>query len=107
MKKNQNKRIEKKKKKNLVMLALFFSLILFLTLYLWIFNYTNILIGSIDKLKREEAYLIAQNKKSRIEKYKLSRADRIKEKAFNEINMVSPKPETLSVIIDHNILEMN
>jgi len=68
--------------------------------YVWIFNYTNQLFANIDILKREEANLITQNRIISVELDGLSRADRITQIASSEMNMWSPQPETLSIIID-------
>jgi cell division protein FtsL len=95
------KKISKNKKKNMIMSALFLALVGFMVFYIWIFNYTNILYGEIDKLKREEANLMTQNRIVSVELERLSRADRIINIAMSEMNMYTPAPETLVVIINH------
>ncbi|MCD6440432.1 MAG: cell division protein FtsL [Candidatus Marinimicrobia bacterium] len=95
------KKISKNKKKNMIMSALFLALVGFMVFYIWIFNYTNILYREIDKLKREEANLITQNRIVSVELERLSRADRIINIAMSEMNMYTPAPETLVVIINH------
>jgi len=72
--------------------------------YVWIYNTTNALYREIDQLKRKEASLIARNQMLVVEIESLSRADRIKNIATTEIEMVTPLPETLAVIIDPKIL---
>lgn len=68
--------------------------------YVWIFNYTNQLCEKIDVLKREEANLITQNRIILVELDGLSRADRIKQIASSEMNMWTPQPETLAIIME-------
>ena len=85
----------------MIMSALFLALVGFMVFYIWIFNYTNILYREIDKLKREEANLITQNRIVSVELERLSRADRIINIAMSEMNMYTPAPETLVVIINH------
>lgn len=85
----------------MIMSALFLALVGFMVFYIWIFNYTNILYGEIDKLKREEANLMTQNRIVSVELERLSRADRIINIAMSEMNMYTPAPETLVVIINH------
>ena len=68
------------------------------------FNTTNALYREIDQLKRKEASLIAQNQMIVVEIERLSRADRIKNIATTEIEMVTPLPETLAVVIDSKVL---
>ncbi len=83
------------------MLALFSFLVGSMVLYVWIFNYTNILYKEVDKLRREEANLVTQNRIASVELERLSRADRIINIAMSEINMCTPAPETLAVVINH------
>jgi len=97
----KRKKISKNKKKNLIMSTLFLFLVGFMIFYVWIFNYTNILYREIDKLRREEASLITQNRIASVELQRLSRADRIINIAMSEMNMCTPAPETLAVIINH------
>jgi len=81
------------------MSSLFFFLIGMMVFYIWIFNYTNQLYKEIETLKREEANLITQNRITSVELDRLARADRIRQIAANEMNMWTPPPETLAVII--------
>jgi len=97
----KRKKISKNKKKNLIMSTLFLLLVGFMIFYVWIFNYTNILYREIDKLRREEANLITQNRITSVELQRLSRADRIINIAMSEMNMYTPAPETLAVILNH------
>ncbi|HCL00727.1 MAG TPA: hypothetical protein DHW42_11565 [Candidatus Marinimicrobia bacterium] len=97
----KRKKISRNKKKNLIMLALFSFLVGSMVLYVWIFNYTNILYKEVDKLRREEANLVTQNRIASVELERLSRADRIINIAMSEINMCTPAPETLAVVINH------
>lgn len=94
------KKISKNRKKNVIMSTLFLLIIGLMVFYVWIFNYTNQLFTKIDVLKREEANLITQNRITSVELDRLSRADRIKQIASSEMNMWSPPPETLAIIID-------
>ena len=94
------KKISKNRKKNVIMSTLFLLIIGLMVFYVWIFNYTNQLFTKMDVLKREEANLITQNRITSVELDRLSRADRIQQIASSEMNMWSPPPETLSVIID-------
>jgi cell division protein FtsL len=72
--------------------------------YLWVYNHTNALFREIDQLKRKEAGLTARNRMLIVEIEGLGRADRIKNIAMNEIEMVTPLPETLAVILDPKVL---
>jgi len=81
------------------MSTMFIFLIGMMVFYVWIFNYTNQLYKEIDALKREEANLITQNRISLVELDRLSRADRIKQIANTQLDMWTPQPETLNVII--------
>lgn len=95
----KKKKISKSRRKNLIMSGLFFFLIGFMVFYVWIFNYTNQLYKEIDVLKREEANLVTQNRLSSAEIDRLARADRIKQIAIQELNMWTPPPETLAVVV--------
>jgi cell division protein FtsL len=96
------RKISKNKKRKLVMFSLFLVLVCFMLFYIWIFNYTNISFKDLEKLKREEANLVTQNRLVAIELDQLSRADRIKQIASSEMDMWTPTPETLAVIITYN-----
>jgi cell division protein FtsL len=93
------KKISKNRKKNFIMGSLFVALIGMMIFYIWIFNNTNQLIREIELLKREEANLVTQNRITSVELDRLSRVDRIKRIATTEMNMWTPPPETLTVVI--------
>ncbi|MBN2602264.1 MAG: cell division protein FtsL [Candidatus Marinimicrobia bacterium] len=95
----KKKKISKNRRKNMIMSSLFISLIGMMVFYVWIFNYTNQLYKEIDVLKREEANLVTQNRITSVELDRLARADRIKQIATDEMNMCTPPPETLAVVI--------
>ncbi|MDO9549020.1 MAG: cell division protein FtsL [Candidatus Marinimicrobia bacterium] len=95
----KKKKISKNRRKNLIMSSLFIFLIGMMVFYVWIFNYTNQLYKKIDVLKREEANLVTQNRITSVELDRLARADRIKQIATDEMNMYTPPPETLAVVI--------
>lgn len=65
------------------------------------------MIGEIDELKIVEAHLETEKRVLRADIDRLSRADRIKQIAFLHLDMVTPQPETLAVIIEHPFLEDN
>jgi len=94
----------RKKKKNLLLIIGFFVLVGSMVFYIWIYNTTNALYREIDQLKRKEASLIARNQMLVVDIEKLSRADRIKNIATTKIEMVTPLPETLAVVIDSKVL---
>ncbi len=89
----------------MVILGLFFCLIVFMVFYIWIYNYTNQLLTSVEDLRHEEVLLVNQNKMLSAEIENLNRADRIKKIAAQELNMVTPAPETLAVIIEQDIIK--
>jgi cell division protein FtsL len=93
------RKISKNKKRKLIMFSLFLVLVCFMLFYIWIFNYTNLLFKDLEKLKREEANLLTQNRLVAIEIDRLARADRIKQIASSEMDMGTPAPESLAVII--------
>jgi len=93
------RKVSKNKKRKLVMFSLFLVLVCFMVFYIWIFNYTNLLFKDLEKLKREEAKLLTQNRLVAIEIDRLARADRIKQIASSEMDMWTPTPESLAVII--------
>jgi len=93
------RKISKNKKRKLIMFALFLVLVCFMLFYIWIFNHTNVLFKDLERLKREEANLLTQNRLVAIEIDRLARADRIKQIASSEMNMWTPTPESLAVII--------
>ncbi len=95
----KKKKISKNRRKNMIMSSLFVFLIGMMIFYVWIFNYTNQLYKEIDVLKREEANLVTQNRITSVELDRLARADRIKQIATDEMNMYTPPPETLAVVI--------
>ncbi|MBU0710685.1 cell division protein FtsL [bacterium] len=95
----KKKKISKNRRKNMIMSSLFLFLIGMMVFYVWIFNYTNQLYKEIDVLKREEANLVTQNRITSVELDRLARADRIKQIATDEMNMYTPTPETLAVVI--------
>ena len=95
----KKKKISKHRQKNIIMSSIFVFLICMMVFYVWIFNYTNQLYREIEVLKREEANLVTQNRITSVELDRLSRADRIKQIATNDMNMWTPPPETLAVII--------
>ncbi|MGC9363402.1 MAG: cell division protein FtsL [Fidelibacterota bacterium] len=95
----KKKKISKSRRKNLIMGGLFLFLIGMMVFYIWIFNHTNQLYTEINMLKREEANLVTQNRLTSVEIDRLARADRIKQIAMRELNMWTPPPETLTVVI--------
>jgi len=95
----KKRKISKNRRKNIIMSSLFIFLIGMMVFYVWIFNYTNQLYTEIDTLKRDEANLVTQNRITSVELDRLARADRIKQIATNEMNMWTPAPETLAVVI--------
>jgi len=95
----KKKKISKNRLKNMIMSFLFIFLIGMMVFYVWIFNYTNQLYKEIDVLKREEANLVTQNRITSVELDRLARADRITQIATDEMNMYTPPPETLAVVI--------
>ena len=99
------RRVPRRKKQNIILIFFFSSAILLMIFYVWIFNHTNMIIGEIDDLKHIEAHLETQNRILRAEIDNLSRVDRIKELAFLQLEMVTPQPETLAVIIEPTLME--
>lgn len=93
-----------KHKKSLLWVSAFVVLVGSMVFYLWLYNHTNALYREIDQLRRKEAGLIARNRIIVVEIEGLSRADRIKNIASTEIEMVTPAPETLAVVINPNVL---
>jgi len=93
-----------KRRKSLLWIAAFFMLVGSMVCYLWIYNRTNALYREIDQFKRKEASLIARNRMLIVEIEGLGRADRIKNIASSEIEMVTPVPETLAVVLDPKYL---
>lgn len=93
------KRISRKRKNALILIGLFLTLIGFMVFYVWIFNHTNMLYKEIETLSRKEAGLATQNRILTVQLEKLSRADRIQKIATTQLNMVTPAPETLAVVI--------
>lgn len=96
-----------KHKKSLLWISAFLLLVGSMVFYLWIYNHTNALYKEIDQLKRKEASLVAQNRMLVVEIEGLCRADRIKNIASTEIEMITPAPETLAVILDPKLLGIN
>lgn len=93
------KRISRKRKNTIILIGLFLTLIGFMIFYVWIFNHTNMLYKEIETLSRQEAGLATQNRILTVQLEKLSRADRIQKIAKTQLNMVTPAPETLAVVI--------
>jgi len=100
MNKIPKRRNLQKRRHNLVLLTIFSLLVGSMLFYLWIYNYTNQLYRNIEQLRRQESNLVARNRMTMIEIEHLNRTDRIKNIAANEIEMVTPVPETLAVVID-------
>ena len=93
-----------KRRRNIIITVLMVVLVGSMFTYLWIRNYTNSLYREIEQLQRKEGLLVASNRTLQIEIEALSRADRIKAIAENEIGMVYPYPETLAVVIEPSTL---
>ncbi len=96
-----------KNRKNLLWISAFVLLVGSMVFYLWIYNHTNALYREIDQLRRKEVGLVARNRILVVEIEGLGRADRIKEIAATAIDMVTPAPETLAVIINPQSLASN
>ena len=79
------------------------SLIIILFLgYLWVHNSVTKTIKDNMSLRQMEEQLDNKNRELRSELSQLSRGDRIKRIAREELDMVTPKPESLVVFIDQN-----
>lgn len=77
------------------------SLIIVLFLgYLWVHNAVTKTIKDNMTLRQMEEQLDNKNRELRSELSQLSRGDRIKRIAREELNMVTPEPESLVVFID-------
>ncbi|MCK9243928.1 MAG: cell division protein FtsL [Candidatus Marinimicrobia bacterium] len=101
---NLRRKSVRKWKKNLLWMSGFLLIVGSMVFYLWIYNHTSSLYKEIEQLRRKEASQVAQNRMLVVEIEGLSRADRIKNIAMTEIQMVTPAPETLAVILDPKIL---
>ncbi|MFA4838195.1 MAG: cell division protein FtsL [Candidatus Neomarinimicrobiota bacterium] len=104
MKANNNRKPKTKVTRNLILFMGFISVVLLAVLYLWIFNHTNLMFREVEDLKRKEAMLATQNRMISMDINRLSRADRITEIASTQLEMVTPIPETIAVIINTEIL---
>jgi len=83
-------------------LGILFTLMIgLMVFYIWIYNRSNMMVKEIEILRREEANLVTQNRLLRLDLDRLSRSDRIKQIAATEMNMVTPVPETLAVVISN------
>lgn len=89
-----------RRRRNLSIAILVILIIGSMFFHLWIRNYTNNLYREIERLQRKQGLMVARNRSLQIEIETLSRPDRIKAIAENEIGMTYPYPETLAVIID-------
>ncbi|PIS28214.1 MAG: hypothetical protein COT43_06845 [Candidatus Marinimicrobia bacterium CG08_land_8_20_14_0_20_45_22] len=104
MKANNNRKSKKKVTRNIILFTGFVSFILLALLYLWILNHTNLMFRKVEDLKRKEAMLTTENRMISMDIDRLSRADRITEIASTQLEMVTPIPETVAVIINTEIL---
>jgi len=98
------RKTNRKRKKNLLFTGGFLLLVGSMIFYLWIYNYTNALYKEIEQLRQKEAGQVARNRILVVEIEGLNRADRIQSIASTEIEMVTPTPETLAVVLDPKIL---
>lgn len=89
------------------MLIGLFTLVVMSAIYIWIFNYTNMLVNDIDSLLAEEARVETEVKLIRAEIDRLSQSDRIQEIASTQLDMVVPSPETIIVVIEPNLVSFN
>lgn len=89
------------------MLIGLFTFIVMSAIYIWIFNYTNMLVNDIDSLLAEEARVETEVKLIRAEIDRLSQSDRIQEIASTQLDMVVPSPETIIVVIEPNLVSFN
>ncbi len=89
------------RKMKLTVLALL--LILSCVLYIWKKNKIDLMVDDLNLLQRKERELKAQTREIEIEIERLSRSERIKRIATDELNMHSPDPETLTVKLDEEI----
>ena len=90
--------------KNIIALVLFVVLICFMAFYIWIYNHTHSLLDEIAELRHQEASIATQNRILSVELQNLSRTDRIKQIASEQLNMTTPIPETLAVVINEEII---
>lgn len=78
-------------------------LILSCVLYIWKKNKIDLLVDDLVVLQRKEQELRTQTREIEIEIERLSRSERIKRIASEELNMYTPDPETLTVKLDEEI----
>jgi cell division protein FtsL len=99
------KRIKLSSKKIILPIGLLI-LVAMSAVYIWIFNYTNMLISDIDSLIAEEMRVETKVKLIRAEIDRLSQSDRIQEIASTQLDMVVPSPETIVVVIEPNFVNI-
>jgi cell division protein FtsL len=99
------KRIKLNSKKIILPIGLLI-LVAMSAVYIWIFNYTNMLISDIDSLIAEEMRVETKVKLIRAEIDRLSQSDRIQEIASTQLDMVVPSPETIVVVIEPNFVNI-
>ena len=66
-------------------------------LHIWKKNRIDVLLDELDVLNKNKRELILQNREIQIAIENLSRSERIKKIAMEELNMYTPDPETLTV----------
>jgi len=105
----------RKKKKSRVSRDFFFTMSFLLVMsiligcflgYLWIHNTVTETIKENVALRKMERQLENRNKELRSEISELSRGDRIKRIAREQLHMQSPEPESLIVFIDSQHMSM-
>ena len=83
-----------------ILTLLFLLLLVFMLCYVWVYNRTNTLYQQVAELKTQETEIRSQNRELQVQVEQLSRSDRIKKIATEQIGLVVPVPETLAVVID-------
>ncbi len=89
--------------KNIKLALIGLLIILTGLLYVWKKNKIDLLLDKLSRKQLQAKKLREKNRKIEIEIERLSRAERIKAKASDQLNMYSPDPETLTVTIDTNL----
>ena len=107
-KKPYGRRRRSKKQQEFINSLLFFVVsvlsIAGLLTYLWVYNEINVTARENAGLGRIRRSIATENVELRNEIARLTRIDRITEIAENDLKMVTPRPETLVVFINPEIL---
>ncbi|MBN2280640.1 MAG: cell division protein FtsL [Candidatus Marinimicrobia bacterium] len=68
--------------------------------YVWMRNTVDIMMKKLSEKEQREKELITENRELKIDIERLSRSERIQHIAREQLKMVVPDPETLSVTIE-------